>query len=515
MAALRLFLPPWIILFAMLGVTWLIWDHERQSIHKELHSQFDFALRDTVSRIEQRITAYEQMLRGVQSLLATTDLKNRKAIHDYVETLQLDANFSGIQIIGVVERVPSFRKEAHIASMRRIGLADYTIHPEGNRETFAPIIQREPDIRSSHAPLGLDPWTDPVRQQAMEKARDSGMPAITGKVQLAIDKQGDAGPGFIMYLPVFAQGLPRDSVAQRRASLIGWVYASFLMHDFMASLYGNDVGGLAFAIYDDAIPSAATLMYANDMPPSAPPLLIRGGLSAKEYMVVARHTWTLTLATQDEFEARFGRNIAFVIAVTGIGLSLAMALLTWFMINGRARALRLAAGMTEELRHMAQHDPLTGLPNRTLFSDRVQHELAHAKRQAGHFALVFLDLDHFKPINDNYGHAIGDILLQQVAKRLQRALRASDTVGRIGGDEFVLLLAEVSGADAALALAEKIRHEIARPYSINGHDLTISCSLGVSIFPNDGEDEISLTKSADDAMYQAKDGGRNSVCLAT
>ncbi|UCV09944.1 CHASE domain-containing protein [Dechloromonas denitrificans] len=514
MAVLRLFLPPWIILIAMLGVTWLVWDHERQSIHKELRGQFDFALRDTVSRIEQRITAYEQMLRGVQSLLATTDLKNRQAIHDYVETLQLDANFSGIQVVGVIERLPSDQKAAHIAAMHRIGLADYTIHPEGDRETYAPVIQREPEIRSRHAPLGLDPWADPVRRQAMEKACDSGMPAITGKVQLAVDNEGDPKPGFIMYLPVFAQGQPRDSVAQRRASLIGWVYASFLMQDFMASLYGNEVDGLAFAIYDDAIPNAATLMYANDIPPSAPPLLIRGGLSTKEYMVVAGHTWTLTLATQDEFEARFGRNISFVIAVTGIGLSLAMALLTWFMINGRARALRLAAGMTEELRHMAQHDPLTGLPNRTLFSDRVQHELAHAKRQAGHFALVFLDLDHFKPINDNYGHAIGDILLQQVAKRLQRALRASDTVGRIGGDEFVLLLAEVSGADAALALAEKIRHEIARPYSINGQDLTISCSLGVALYPNDGDDEISLTKSADEAMYQAKDSGRNSVCLA-
>jgi diguanylate cyclase (GGDEF)-like protein len=232
-------------------------------------------------------------------------------------------------------------------------------------------------------------------------------------------------------------------------------------------------------------------------------------------MVVAGHTWTLTVATQDEFETRFGRDISLIIAVTGIGLSLSMALLAWFMITGRARALLLAADMTEELRRMAQHDALTGLPNRALFSDRVQNTLAYAKRHDTRFAIIFLDLDKFKPINDNYGHSVGDLLLQQLAKRLQDSIRASDTVGRIGGDEFVLLLGELGGPDAALALAEKIRQEVRRPYHIDSHELTISCSLGVAIYPDHGTDEVTLTKCADEAMYRAKEGGRDSVQLAT
>ncbi len=164
---------------------------------------------------------------------------------------------------------------------------------------------------------------------------------------------------------------------------------------------------------------------------------------------------------------------------------------------------------------MAQHDSLTGLPNRALFSDRVQHVLADAKRHGWRFAMIFLDLDKFKPINDNHGHAVGDLLLQQVAKRLQDALRASDTVGRIGGDEFVVLTGELTGPDAALALAEKIRQEIRRPYRIEGHELAISCSLGVAVYPDDGTDHIALTKRADDAMYCAKEGGRDNVRLAT
>ncbi len=131
MSALRLFLLPLLILVAALSMTWLVWEHERNNTRKELQAQFDFALRDTVSRIEQRIGAYEQTLRGVQGLLVTTDLKNRKAIREYVETLQLDANFSGIQVIGVVERVLPAGRDAHVDGMRRAGFAKYNIHPGG------------------------------------------------------------------------------------------------------------------------------------------------------------------------------------------------------------------------------------------------------------------------------------------------------------------------------------------------------------------------------------------------
>jgi len=275
----------------------------------------------------------------------------------------------------------------------------------------------------------------------------------------------------------------------------------------MASLYGRQAEGLAFAIYDGAVPSDAALLYRNREAAG-------GAMSANEYMVVASHTWTLTLATQKEFENRFGRDISLIIAVAGVSLSLSMALLAWSMINGRARALLLAARITEELRHMAQHDSLTGLPNRALFSDRVQNKLAHARRHARRFALIFLDLDKFKPINDKYGHSVGDLLLRQVARRLQDSIRASDTVGRLGGDEFVLLVGELTDAADALALAEKIRQEVRRPYTINGHQLTISCSLGVAIYPDDGTDELALTKRADEAMYRAKNSGRDSVRLA-
>lgn len=503
-------LLPGFILVVSLGITWFAWDHERKTTRQSLHSQFDFTLREAVSRIEQRIQGYEQMLRGVQSLFATTTLSDRKAMRDYVESLQLDANFSGIQAIGIVPWVPAERKAQHVAALRDAGFADYSIRPEGERDAYVPIVQREPYVGRNRAPLGDDVWLDPARRQALERSRDSGLPAISGKVQLKADTRAGAPPGFIMYLPVYAKQQARDTIEQRRAMLIGWVYASFHMNDFMASLYGNQAPGLVLAMYDGTDPSDAHLLYRTQTPVGTENP-VRPLMSAIEYMVVSGHSWTLTLAAHDQFVQRYGQSYDAAIAVVGAAMSLLLALLTWMMVNGRDRALRLAAAMTEELRHMAQHDPLTGLPNRALFSDRLNQEMARAKRQGGSFALAFIDLDFFKPINDNFGHDVGDEVLRLVALRLSESVRAADTIGRVGGDEFVALLADLSETEAISALAEKLHLALKPPMIVMGHELTIWCSIGVAIYPADGTDVVSLTKSADEAMYRAKDAGRNCV----
>ncbi len=512
-AASRLpLLLPWLVLVIALGVTGLVWDHERQVTRKELRSQFDFALRETVSRVEQRVATYELMLRGVQGLLSTTGLNNRNAVRRYVETLQLDANFSGIKVIGLIENVAPEQKSAHESAMRKLGFADYTIHPQDESGLFTPVIQHEPFMGKHRVPLGLNVWADPVRRLAMEKARDSGMAAISGKVALSVDQPTNmAPPAFIMYLPVFAHGQARESVDQRRSALVGWVFAAFHMHDFMASLYGKQPPGIDLAIYDDVNLAAPALMYHSGNSPSSDVSRAKESFSAHEYMVVAGQNWTLALSTQDDFFKRNGFDAASVIAFTGIGLSLTLTMLGWFLVTARHRALRLADKMTEQLRHMAQHDPLTGLPNRALFSDRLNQALAHAKRHQGQFAVIFLDLDNFKPVNDNHGHAVGDAVLSQVSQRLQDSIRASDTVARLGGDEFVVLMPSLANSKTALDLAEKIRQAVREPCTMEGLQLHITCSIGIAVYPDDGTDEFSLTRSADEAMYLAKGSGRDSV----
>jgi diguanylate cyclase (GGDEF)-like protein/PAS domain S-box-containing protein len=177
-------------------------------------------------------------------------------------------------------------------------------------------------------------------------------------------------------------------------------------------------------------------------------------------------------------------------------------------IHGVTRDISERKEVEAKIAHMAQHDPLTGLPNRALFADRLERALAASKRNGISTALMFLDLDKFKPVNDTYGHAVGDVLLQQAADRMKSALRASDTVGRIGGDEFVVLLPAVDRAEVALLVAEKLLEALRKPFSIEGRSIEISCSIGIAMHPEDGRDEIELAKNADTAMYWAKkDGG--------
>ena len=167
--------------------------------------------------------------------------------------------------------------------------------------------------------------------------------------------------------------------------------------------------------------------------------------------------------------------------------------------------------MEEQVQHLAYHDPLTELPNRMLFTDRLQQALSTAKRDHAQLALMFIDLDKFKPVNDKHGHHVGDLLLKEVARRIQGCLRESDTVARIGGDEFVVLLPVVQAEQDALEVAEKIRFSLNQPFELAGHSLRISSSTGVAIYPEHGDEEKQLLKNADDAMYYAKSRGRDNV----
>lgn len=158
--------------------------------------------------------------------------------------------------------------------------------------------------------------------------------------------------------------------------------------------------------------------------------------------------------------------------------------------------------------HLAYHDMLTNLPNRLLFYDRMRQALAHARRYSGLVAVLFLDLDGFKAINDRHGHAVGDRLLQAVATRLKGNMRQSDTIARLGGDEFTILLTGIKSMKDVSRTAQKVLSVVSRPFAIDGHQLGVTCSIGVSVFPHDGSDTESLIKRADFAMYRAKNQGK-------
>ncbi|HJR67567.1 MAG TPA: EAL domain-containing protein [Gemmatimonadaceae bacterium] len=188
---------------------------------------------------------------------------------------------------------------------------------------------------------------------------------------------------------------------------------------------------------------------------------------------------------------------------------MALGTVIWLLENEQKTAMQAAA----QIQHLAYHDTLTGLPNRQLFLDRLNLAISHAHRSQRRLAVFFLDLDRFKVINDSLGHAIGDRLLQSISRRLTGLLREGDTVTRIGGDEFTILVPHLQHSDDAIVVARKVRDALKHPIEIDGRELYVSTSIGISLYPNDGEDANALLRNADAAMYRAKAQGRDTFRL--
>jgi diguanylate cyclase (GGDEF)-like protein len=206
-------------------------------------------------------------------------------------------------------------------------------------------------------------------------------------------------------------------------------------------------------------------------------------------------------------------TLAVIIGLATLSILAITLVVSAFDAHLAAHTARVAHSLqaaNEQLRIIALYDNLTGLPNRFLLEDRVGQAVSRALRNGRIFAVMFVDLDRFKAVNDSHGHRVGDELLKAVARRLLACVRQEDTVARAGGDEFVVVLSETAQKKDAAMVSGKILDELAKPVFIDRHEIGISCSIGISVYPDDGRDLASLMANADVAMYHAKKGGRNS-----
>lgn len=616
---------------------------QQAAINAARHAQqedFDYQGREIALRIEQRLDSYAQVLRGARGLYVASQSVERGEFRDFVSSLELERRYPGIQGVGFSLIVQPDEMARHIASMRREGFPGYTPFPPGKRELHTSIIYIEPFSGRNLRAFGYDMYSEPVRRTAMEQARDLGKSVMSGKVMLVQETRQDAQAGFLMYLPVYRNGKPHETLAERRANIIGWVYAPFRMNDLMDGILGEQVHNVDLEIYDDADVSAEALMYdsrASHGHVGEPFFRYTKQIEAKG------RQWKINLHSLPAFEANIDTGRITIIRASGLLISVLLSLVVWQLAAGRARALKLAQDITSELRHseeqlreaqrvahlgsweedltshrliwsdemyriferdpasfqpsyeavldaihpddrtlvdsafresvanrtpwsvehrllladgrvkyvrakgetsydeqsqalqgigtvqditeqkqaqerierMAHYDTLTNLPNRALFYDRLRQAIHVARRNRSGLTLMYMDLDGFKMVNDTLGHQAGDLLLISVAERLSGCVRESDTVSRLGGDEFTIILSEMHKQEDANAVARKIIQSISAPFDLAGRKVNIGISIGIARYTEEANNEDDLVRLADEAMYAAKSAGKNTYRIAS
>jgi diguanylate cyclase (GGDEF)-like protein/PAS domain S-box-containing protein len=623
----------WLILAIGLAVTVALWLHFSAHFAERARDRFSHRADAARNLLLSRMQAHEQVLRGAAALFAASDHVSRAEWRAYIAALALDKSLPGIQGTGFASMIRADQLAEHVAEVRGEGFADYAIHPAGVRDAYSSILYLEPFAGRNLRAFGYDMYSEPVRREAMARARDTGLPALSGKVTLVQESGPEVQAGFLIYLPIYAHGIEPQTVDARRAALLGFVYSPFRAHDIMHSIFSDGLHDADLELFDGA-PTADTLLFASaqrsasarfsvdhpieiagrtwlarfsstpafeqDQLSAEPGLILFGGSALSVMLFTLMHinghhrrgmqTAAARLAqSRDEFRTLV-ENVPGVVfrcqiaapwrvihispniqALTGAApeefvsssvsfgdfivpedfaaiedaIATAMRQRVSYEVEYRMRS---RTGQTywvserghvyvdgngqpqwldgviidvterkqaeEAIRNLAFIDTLTHLPNRRFLLDRLRQGLAKSRRHGHHGALLFIDLDHFKSVNDTYGHEAGDKLLWEVAHRLRRSVREGDTVARLGGDEFVVMLEELGDSTEearakGTVIGDKILAALNEPFEIDGDIHQNTPSIGLTCFGSADEQAEDLLRRADAAMYRAKAAGRN------
>jgi PAS domain S-box-containing protein len=336
-----------LVFLAALIVTYVVAHNVERSAESELESTFDYRARDLSAVLVRRMDVYQQVLQGARGFLRGSVEVSQRDFADYYAIQRVDQSFPGIQALGIAAIIPAQQLAAHVAAMRAAGFPGYEVKPPGPRDLYTSVTHIQPFADRNLRAFGYDMFSEPVRRAAMEAARDSGTAAATGRVTLVQEGARNVQPGFLMYVPVYRPSVPRGTVEERRAAIVGWVYAPFRMNDLMRGLGGEHVSDLEVAIYDGRQPAESALLYRS---PGARPAGSRAMFTHTDAVDTAGRTWTIAIRSAPQLEATLDKRPTAAIAATGVGLGLLLSLVVWLLATSRRRALQLAGGMTLELR---------------------------------------------------------------------------------------------------------------------------------------------------------------------
>jgi diguanylate cyclase (GGDEF)-like protein len=497
---------PWIALTAALALTAASWFGIERNRHDEARLQFERRTETAVASIRARMLAYEQILRSAAAHLASSPQVSREQWHSFIANLQLGERFPGIQSVGFAEQLSGATLAEHVRRLRAEGFPDYEVRPAGARETMVPIVYNEPFTGRNTRVLGFDMYSEPTRRAAMDLARASGEAAISGRVVLAGEPfrgSQPQQPGFVMYVPVVNEVLREMPRRERRNAVLGFVFSPFRMHDLMQGILDEGVlRVLDMRIYDQAARGEQAELIDTRT-------AWRGGAAAEAapeferivHFPMPGRSWTIRFISRPEFDAALQAGKPWAVLAGGLLASAVVFLLIVALVDSWNRAYTLS-----------MRDPLTGLWNRRYLEETMTRELPRARRTNTGIGAIILDLDHFKNLNDTFGHDAGDFVLAQVAELLRHATRGSDIACRFGGEEFGVILPGAS-LEHTRNKAEAIRGAFAgMSLQFEGAPLgSITLSAGVAALPPGKQDWAQVMRMADKALYTAKQAGRNRV----
>jgi diguanylate cyclase (GGDEF)-like protein/PAS domain S-box-containing protein len=338
----------WVILLASLSLTVLGWYISTTGVERTARMHFDSQAEEIRAAIDNRIATYEQVLRGaVCFFAASSGAVAREQWETYVNGLKLQHNYPGILGIGFSRHVPSGEKHAHIRKIRAEHFPAYTIWPEGARDEYAPVVYFEPFRWRNPRVFGYDMYSEPVRHAALERARDSGRAAISGKITRSEEIGEDIGAGFLMVFPVYQPGAPLDTVEQKRRALLGYFYSAIRMDDLMAGLLGRRQPDIHLEIFD-GIQTVLEARLWNSGPAGEPMHLPT--FARTMAIELNGRTWTLKFSSLPSFEAGIDWHRPTLVLSSGALISLLLFGIAWSLSATRARALALAVEMSSASR---------------------------------------------------------------------------------------------------------------------------------------------------------------------
>ena len=372
--------------------------------------------------------------------------------------------------------------------------ASFSVIPPGKRPFYCLSVAGLARNAEAGVPVGEDLCAGPAGQ-ALLATRDSGLADLQPFSEGGIT-------ALSLGSPMYSGGATPTTVAARRAAFVGWVGMTVLPDVILATALANHVNTEVALRFGSG---ASAVVFRSG----------HGRAAAAATTLNLHNGWTVETLAAGASDNIFGDGEALALLLAGVLLSALLGALIYVLGTSRGRAMQLVHERTDQLRFQTLHDSLTGLPNRTLLLDRIDQMLARANRADGAFAVMFLDLDDFKDINDTLGHDAGDELLVAVSNRLRAAIRPGDTAGRLGGDEFILLIEGTTLGGGVQAVADRILEAFERPFQIHASAVPLSISASIGIATGTRLAPSELLRDADIALYRAKaDGKRRSVTFA-